>query len=146
MTKHKGSQLAANAAGRPDIAPTPDVVVIEATPSLAEILEYALANAGLRVQVFSHGDDARAYLADAASGPPIILLDLDIRGVDGFAYLQEIVARSPSSQVVVASVHGAERDQIRALRAGAVDYFPKPLSVGLLVAKIERLLGRHLPQ
>lgn len=146
LTGNRPPEFKAEAAERPDVVPTPDVVVIEATPSLAEMLEYALANAGLQVRVFSQGVAARAYLDDATSAPPVILLDLDMRGVDGFAYLQEVVTRSPTSHVVVASVHGAERDQIRALRAGAIDYFPKPLSVGLLVAKVERLLNRHLSE
>jgi DNA-binding response OmpR family regulator len=124
----------------PEIPVTEDVLVIEATLSLAEILEYALANAGMRIRVLSDGEKAQSYLEGRATTPSVVLVDLDLRGVDGFAYLRRLIASAPASHVVVISGHGAERDQIRALGAGAIDYFPKPLSVGLLVAKIERLL------
>ena len=70
-----------------------------------------------------------------------MLLDLDLLGSEGFLGLQKVVEARPDSRVIVLSAQGAERDQIRALRAGAIDYLVKPLSIPVLIAKVERLLA-----
>jgi DNA-binding response OmpR family regulator len=51
------------------------------------------------------------------------------------------VEARPDARVIVLSAQGAERDQIRALRAGAIDYLVKPRSIPVLIAKVERLLA-----
>lgn len=69
-------------------------------------------------------------IIDALPGaaPRIILLDLDMPDMDGLTALPLILAKSPSSRVIVVSslsVHGAELT-MRSLMKGATDYLPKP--------------------
>jgi DNA-binding response OmpR family regulator len=136
--------------GSPGTAPilgaepkTPDVIIVEGDTALAEMLEYSVANAGRPSRTFRNGDAAIGYLVNdlPPTHAPVVLLDLDLLGSEGFLGLQQVVEARPNSRVIVLSAQGAERDQIRALRAGAIDYLVKPLSIPVLIAKVERLLA-----
>ncbi len=122
---------------------TPDVIIVEGDTALAEMLEYSVANAGRPSRTFRNGDAAIDYLLNdlPPAHAPVVLLDLDLLGSEGFLGLQKVVEARPDSRVIVLSAQGAERDQIRALRAGAIDYLVKPLSIPVLIAKVERLLA-----
>lgn len=124
-----------------------DVVIVEGEAALAEMLEYSVSNAGHEALTFRAGPSAIDYLSrELATGAlPVVLLDLDLLGSEGFLALTHIVATRPGLRVIVLSAQGAERDQIRALRAGAIDYLVKPLSIPILVAKVERLLADRTP-
>lgn len=123
--------------------PTPQVIIVEGDSALAEMLEYSVANAGRPSRTFRRGDAAIDYLLGELPGDlsPVVLLDLDLLGSEGFLALQRIVEACPKASVMVLSAQGAERDQIRALRAGAVDYLVKPISIPILIAKVERRLA-----
>lgn len=124
-----------------------DVVIVEGESALAEMLEYSVSNAGHGALTFRAGRSAIDYLtSELPTGRlPVVLLDLDLLGSEGFLALKDIVATQPGLRVIVLSAQGAERDQIRALRAGAIDYLVKPLSIPILVAKVERLLADRSP-
>jgi DNA-binding response OmpR family regulator len=127
--------------------PAADVVIVEGDAALAEMLEYSVSNAGHEALSFRAGRSAIDYLAHElpAGSSPVVLLDLDLLGSEGFLALKEVLAARPGLRVIVLSAQGAERDQIRALRAGAIDYLVKPLSIPILVAKVERLLADRTP-
>ncbi|MBX7120465.1 MAG: response regulator [Gemmatimonadaceae bacterium] len=122
-----------------DAGIAPDVVVVEDDPSLADLLGYALASRGLTHQVFSKGPEALAgLLAMRVRGRrPVVLMDIDLPGLDGFSLFERLrVDRPRDFRVVFVSVHASEGDQLRALRAGALDYIVKPVSLRVLMAKI----------
>jgi len=133
------------ASGTP--ASAADVVIVEGEAALAEMLEYSVRNAGHDALTFRAGRSAIDYLTHRlpTDRSPVVLLDLDLLGSEGFLALKDIIATRPGLRVIVLSAQGAERDQIRALRAGAIDYLVKPLSIPILVAKVERLLAHPTP-
>jgi DNA-binding response OmpR family regulator len=120
----------------------PAVILVEGDAALAEMLEYSVRNTGHSVRTFKHGELAIEFLLDGfpSHERPVVLLDLDLLGTEGFSALQQIVNVRPGLRSIVLSAQGAERDQIRAIRAGAMDYLVKPLSIPVLIAKVERLL------
>ena len=68
---------------------------------------------------------------------PIVLLDVDLPGLDGFSLFERLRVERPGVfRVVFMSVHASEADQLRAIRAGALDYLAKPLSLRVLMAKV----------
>src|SRR5579872_5271419 len=79
-----------------------------------------------------------------ASGwrPDVILLDLGLPGMDGFATLRALRPMTRAA-VIVVSVMPGEKDKVRALDAGADDYVVKPFGTEELVARIRAVLRRQ---
>ena len=73
--------------------------------------------------------------------PDVILLDLGLPGMDGFAALKALRPATRAA-VIVVSVMPGEKDKVRALDAGADDYLVKPFGTEELVARIRELLAR----
>ena len=81
--------------------------------------------------------------------PPVVTLDLglppDPDGVsEGFAVLEAILALKPDTKVIVASGHGARESALRAISAGAYDFYQKPVDIdqlGLIVRRAFQLHG-----
>jgi DNA-binding response OmpR family regulator/HPt (histidine-containing phosphotransfer) domain-containing protein len=117
----------------------PDVIVIEDDRALADMLQFALRSTGLTHRVFDNGRAALdAILAMNTLGRrPLLLLDVDLPGIDGYTLHERLRVERPGAfQVVFITVHAAEAEQIRALRAGALDYILKPLNLRILMAKV----------
>jgi DNA-binding response OmpR family regulator len=122
-----------------DAGIAPDVIVVEDDAALADLITFALASRGLSYVVFPTGPAALEGLRTmrARGRHPILLLDVDLPGLDGFSLYEQVrVERAGLFRAVFMSVHASEADQLRALRAGALDYLAKPLSLRVLMAKL----------
>lgn len=122
-----------------DAGIAPDVIVVEDDPALADLLTFALAARGLTHRVFSTGPAALAGLRAlrVRGRRPVVLLDVDLPGLDGFSLFERLREERPGEFLVVfVSIHASEADQLRAIRAGALDYLAKPVSLRVLLAKI----------
>ncbi|HTY06697.1 MAG TPA: response regulator [Gemmatimonadales bacterium] len=123
----------------------PEVICVEDDHSLAELLAYGLESRGYRYATYQNGAEAlEALLAlDTAGRRPLILLDVDLPGLDGFSLFQRLERERPGAyRVVFTSVHSQEDEQMRALEAGALDYLVKPISLRVMLEKIRRWTGR----
>jgi two-component system, OmpR family, KDP operon response regulator KdpE len=101
--------------------------------------------AGLKYHDFdvhAVGTGEEAVREAAAWRPDVILLDLGLPGMDGFATLKEL-RPSTRAAVIVVSVMPGEKDKVRALDAGADDYVVKPFGTEELVARIRAVLRRQ---
>jgi two-component system, NtrC family, response regulator HydG len=88
--------------------------------SLCELLE----SEGHAVREAEHAPAALAALdGDAAD---LVISDLSMPAMSGMQLLEEIDARYPDTLFVLMTAHGDERAAVRALKAGAYDYVPKP--------------------
>ena len=94
-------------------------------------------------EIITATDRAGAIVALRAEEPMVATLDLglppDPDGVsEGFATLAEMLALKPDLKVIVASGHGAHESALRAIAAGAWDFYQKPIDIdalGLIVAR-----------
>ena len=123
----------------------PDVIFVEDDPSLTEMLRYALQATGYTFQHYATGPEALDALLALATGKsrPVILLDVDLPGLDGFSLYERLRAARPNAfAVVFFTVHAAEAEQLRAYRAGVIDYVTKPVNMRILMAKIPSWLAR----
>lgn len=124
-----------------DSTRAPDVIIVEDDKAFSDLLEYALRQEGYSFKVFNTGTEALNALRilPVGSQKPLILMDLDLPGLDGHAIHERLRIDRPRDFVVVfLSVHTGDADQVRALRAGAVDYLTKPVSMRVLLAKLPR--------
>jgi two-component system NtrC family response regulator len=94
-------------------------------------------------EVIVAGDRASAIAALRAEEPDVVTLDLGLPPepdgtAEGFATLDAILALKPDTKVIVASGHGARESALRAIAAGAYDFYQKPIDIdelGMIVAR-----------
>ena len=130
----------------PGPAAGPTVVVIDDHDLNRELLRTLLERKGYRTLVAENGDQG-VQLAVRES-PSIVLLDLAMPGLDGFATLRELrlhpgLRDTPVIAVTALAMRG---DQARAETAGFDDYLTKPIDRVVLYETVERLLKRVRPR
>ncbi len=128
-----------------DFDVAPDVIVVEDDDALAEMEIFALESRGLSHRRFATGPSALDALVRmrAHGRRPIVLLDVDLPGLDGHSLHERLRIERPNVfDIVFVSVHSSEADQLRALQAGALDYITKPIRMRLLMAKIDSWRAR----
>lgn len=133
--------IPATAETRQPAPPPPAIVVATADESLSRMLTFALEQVRLPHEVFRSGTAALDKLLSMPIGArsPIVVLDVDLPGVDGHAILERLGVQRPDSYlIVVLSSHADESVQVRSLLAGAVDHLPKPFNIRVLIAKLQR--------
>lgn len=116
-----------------------DIVLVESDVELAAMLSFALTSAGYTVHVHNSGPEAlEALLAMPIGGPQrLVILAVDLVGLDGHTLHEQLGrARAGSFLIAFLSGRGGDADQIRAFKAGAVDYLVKPVSIPVLIAKV----------
>lgn len=126
---------------REDSTRPPDVVIVEDDPAFSDLVEYALHQEGYTFKVLRTGPEALEALRTmpVVALKPLVLLDLDLPGLDGHAVHERLRMDRPRDFVVVfLSAHAGDADQVRALRAGAADYLAKPVSLRVLLSKLPR--------
>lgn len=129
-----------------DSVAAPQVIVVEDDVALAEMMAFALRAGGYTYRVYHNGAEALDALMamDTHGRRPLVILDADLPGLDGHSLHEQLRVQRPGTyDVVFASVHSGESEQLRALRSGAVDYIVKPMSLRLLLAKIPNWLARQ---
>jgi two-component system alkaline phosphatase synthesis response regulator PhoP len=121
---------------------TPKVLLVDDEPDLLEFLRYNLEKAGYRVLIAFDGTSA-LELAEAER-PDVVVLDIMMPQLDGFAVCQRLRAHPELRHVPIAflTARNAETDEIMGLELGADDYIPKPISPALLISHIRALLRR----
>lgn len=86
----------------------------------------------------------RALDAVAQVGYDVLILDVGLPDMDGFAVCRELRARKVWTPVMMLTARDAVRDRVDGLDAGADDYVPKPFHLEELLARL-RALGRRGP-
>ena len=116
------------------------VLVVEDEPRLAVGLRNGLVAEGFAVDVATDGVEG---LWMARENPhDVIVLDLMLPGMDGHEICRTLRTEGDWTPILVLTARDGERDQVRALDAGADDYLTKPFSYAVLLARLRALLRR----
>lgn len=120
------------------------ILVIEDDPEIAQLLGLYLSHDGLE---FDGVPNAEEGLERCRRGPApaLIVLDLNLPGMDGFQFLRELRSFAPWPVLIVSS-RNSDEDKIAGLGLGGDDFMTKPFSVKFLVAKVQALLRRSRHQ
>lgn len=119
-----------------------DVLVVEDDRRMAELLRRGLAEEGFAVTVSGNGAEA---LGMAEASPfDVIVLDVMLPGIDGFAVARRLRESRNRTPILMLTARDADRDVITGLNLGADDYLTKPFSFEVLLARI-RAVGRRGP-
>jgi DNA-binding NtrC family response regulator len=112
------------------------VVIADDDPSIGRILRDRLKELGHDVEHVSDGIEA-LRLADGAD---LILLDLQMPRMDGFAVLENLQSLPSAPLVVVITAYGDMAKAVRAMRAGAYDFIAKPFDAATIQLVVKRAL------
>jgi two-component system, OmpR family, alkaline phosphatase synthesis response regulator PhoP len=116
------------------------ILIVEDNPDLAFGLRNNLEIEGYETDVAHDGLDG---LDKARSlQPDLIILDLQLPGMDGYRVLRTLRDESNGTPVLILSAKGEEADKVRGFRLGADDYVTKPFGLLELLARVEALLRR----
>lgn len=119
----------------------PRVLIVEDNPVLREMISRRLLRRGYGVVLAKDGEEGLALAL--AEPPAIILLDMSLPGMDGWAVAGRLKAAAETCEVPVIALtaHAMRGDRERTLAAGCDDYLSKPINFAELTAKMARLLG-----
>ncbi len=124
----------------------PKVLVVEDNEMNRDMLSRRLQRRGYEVIISVDGEDG--VNKAASDSPDIILMDMDLPILDGWAATQKLKA-APETQsipVIALTAHAMAGDREKALEAGCDDYDTKPVEFARLIEKIETLLGKGTDQ
>jgi len=115
------------------------ILIVEDEPELVRVLRSYLEKAGYDVITAYRGDTGLSTFQ--ANQPDLVILDLNLPGMDGLDVAREI-RRSSHTPIVMLTARVEEMDQLIGLELGADDYIPKPFSPRVVVARVRALLRR----
>ena len=118
------------------------ILVVEDERRMAELLRQGLAEDGHAVSVACEGL-AGLNLAES-SAFDLILLDVTLPGMDGFAVARRLRAARNQTPILMLTARDSTGDIVEGLNLGADDYLTKPFSFEVLLARV-RAVGRRGP-
>jgi len=118
---------------------SPCVLLVEDDAGVQQLERLVLEEHGYQVRVAKNGEEALDALAEAA--PDLILLDVELGGIDGFTTCQRIRQISEVPILIVSS-RDSTGDKVWGLEAGADDYLIKPFHPDELAARVKAILRR----
>ncbi|HYK56562.1 MAG TPA: response regulator transcription factor [Flavisolibacter sp.] len=124
------------------------ILLVEDEKKIADTLRRGLSEQGFWVEVAYDGLIALRLFEQHAFD--VVVLDLNLPGLNGYELCRRIRARNPRIPLVVLTALGALEDKLEGYDAGADDYLVKPFEFQELLVKLRVLLKRsldqHLPQ
>jgi DNA-binding response OmpR family regulator len=126
-----------------DAVEVPRVLIVEDERRLAAVLSQHLTDLKLAVQVEHDGPSGLQTAVSEAFN--LIILDVVLPGMDGFAVCRELRHRGVTTPILMLSARGVIEDRVRGLDSGADDYLTKPFEFAELSARVRALLRRQRP-
>ncbi|WP_327096207.1 response regulator transcription factor [Nocardia vinacea] len=125
-----------------DTSPAATVLVVDDEPNILDLLSAALRMSGFDVHTAASG---YAALAEAAAHPPdIVVLDVMLPDLDGYAVARRLRESDSQVPVLFLTSRDAVEDRIAGLAAGGDDYVTKPFSIEEVLLRLRAILRRTL--
>lgn len=116
------------------------VLVIEDDLRLARQITRELARANHEAS--ARNDGAEGLETALAQPPDLVVLDINLPGMDGFSVLAKLREAHSTVRILILTAHSEVNERVKGLKAGADDYLAKPFSMNELMARVEAL-GRR---
>lgn len=117
------------------------ILIVDDDSNIAELVSLYLIKECYDTKIASDGETA-LKLVDSYN-PDLILLDIMLPGMDGYAVLQEL-RKTSNIPVIMLSAKGETFDKVLGLKMGADDYVMKPFDTKELIARISAVLRRYV--
>jgi DNA-binding NtrC family response regulator len=116
------------------------ILIVDDDPDIREILADRLK--AKDHEIVEAGDGLQAIELAARELPDLMLLDLDLPGLDGFGVLDRLRQESSAPTVVVITAFASIEKAVDAMRRGAYDFIPKPFNPGHIEIVVRKALER----
>ena len=123
--------------------PEARLLVVEDEPNIRELLSTSLRFAGF--EVHTAGDGATALKLAETTRPDLLVLDVMLPDMDGFAVTRRLRDQGRRMPVVFLTARDDTQDKVTGLTVGGDDYVTKPFSLDEVVARIRAVLRRTQP-
>ena len=118
------------------------ILIVDDEPNIVMSLEYTFKKNNFEVFIARDGQEALELLKDQI--PDVIILDVMMPMVDGYATLEQIKknSRLKNTKVIFLSAKNKESDIEKGLALGANLYITKPFSIKKLLEQVNELVGK----
>ncbi len=118
-----------------------DILIVEDNKELSGVLSDFLRAEGYVVSVADSGEKALTLFEKY--GARLVLLDINLPGMDGFAVCRAIRGQD-NTPILILTARVDRDDKLNGLVLGADDYIEKPYDIDILLAKIKGIFARRL--
>jgi two-component system, NtrC family, response regulator AtoC len=118
-----------------------NVLIVDDDQSTAETLTKAMTRRGYTVSSRTSAAEGLALLE--TQDFDVVMTDLHMEGMDGFAFCERIVANRPDLPVIMVTAFGSLESAVAAIRVGAYDFITKPIDVDILSMTLARAVAHH---
>lgn len=118
----------------------PIVYLVDDDPALRDAVADLLASVGIETMAFGSAGEYQA--AEKRDAPSCLILDIELPDINGLDFQQQL-AVGEHPPVVFITGHGDIPSSVRAMKAGAVDFLPKPFCQEALMNAISSAMTRH---
>jgi CheY-like chemotaxis protein len=117
------------------------ILIVDDEPNNVDFLEQALEDSGYQLITATNGQEAMNKIQ--SEQPDLVLLDLAMPVMDGFAVLDQVKSDSMLRDIpiIIISAEHDSKSVVRGIKQGAEDYLTKPVDASLLVKKVKEYLG-----
>ena len=116
------------------------ILIVEDDLDIQEMIQFFLEDQNYQVCVAEDGVEGVAVFNK--EHPDMVLLDIMLPKMDGYAVC-EIIRQNSNVPIIMISALSSEADQIKGFELQIDDYIPKPISLPLMIKKIEAVLRRY---
>ncbi|WGW04129.1 response regulator transcription factor [Tropicibacter oceani] len=116
------------------------IAIVEDNEALANGIAYRLRDRGHAVDILHDGRDADEFLSQ--EGADLVVLDLNLPGLDGLEVLRAMRRRGDSTPVILLTARSETAERVAGLDAGADDYLTKPFEMDELEARLRAMARR----
>jgi FixJ family two-component response regulator len=122
----------------------PVIHIVDDDTSFRTSMSRLLRASGYQTAIYESGSNFLEKLPIDEAG--CILLDLQMAGVNGFELQDRLGKSSNTLPIIFLTAHGDIKSGVQAIKAGAEDFLPKPVTKEALFECVERALVRNLEQ
>jgi DNA-binding response OmpR family regulator len=117
------------------------ILIVDDEQAIRYFLSEELAQAGYQVLTASSGEEALVCLQEKEID--LVLLDLQMGGMDGLEVMEEIAKQRMPPQIIILTAHASFDSAVDAMRLGGGDYLKKPCRTKDLLSSVEKGLDKR---
>lgn len=119
------------------------ILVVEDEQHLATGIKYNLDAEGYRVTTVGDGPSALKVIEDTPGGIDLVILDLMLPGMSGYAVCEALRAHDKQTPILILSARKLTQDRARGFDVGANQYLTKPFDLDEFLSRVKNLLSLH---